>query len=146
MSKLEPVSTPLLLIVVGAHLDAERHDRLAAYTLQHRIQATLAESGAAIEPLVCTDLWQLNHDGLRAAPTISIGGPAVNALTAFLADKLPSAFAVDGRYVVQMDPELVEPSVACWGETAADTAAAVEAFADRYLDAFLDAARAQRSA
>jgi len=45
--------------------------------------------------LVCSDVWYLNNDPLRSRPTISIGGPGVNALSAYLADKLPSAFAIE---------------------------------------------------
>jgi len=89
---------------------------------------------------VCSDLWYLNNEALRSRPTVSVGGPDVNALTAYLADKLPSVLAVEDEYLVQMDPELVDVAACCWGAEAGATLAAVDGFAERYLDEFLDAA------
>lgn len=135
----------LILIVTGTHLDAERTDRAIAYGLRERVAGWLSRQGERVEVLVCSDVWYLNHDDLRAMPTISVGGPSVNALAAFFADKLPSTLAVDGVFVVQADPEFDEPVASCWGSTASGTAAAVDAFADRYLDEFMRAAcRAMR--
>lgn len=135
----------LILIVTGAHLRAEATDRQIAYTLRERLCQWLDQRGMGGSPsrpriLVCTDLWYLNNDPLRACPTVSIGGPGVNALTAFLADKLPSAFAVEDVLVVQADLDFPDRIAACWGTTAERTAAAVEAFTARYLDAFMQAA------
>ncbi|MFN0134463.1 MAG: hypothetical protein ACKVW3_18265 [Phycisphaerales bacterium] len=132
----------LILIVTGAHLDAERSDRAIAYGLRERIAGWFRERGELdAETVVCSDVWYLNHDELRSLPTVSVGGPTVNALAAYLADKLPSALAVDGVMLVQADPEFEEPVASCWGATPAGTAAAVEAFGERYLDAFMAAAR-----
>jgi hypothetical protein len=64
----------------------------------------------------------------------------VNALSAYLADKLPSAFTVENVLMVQADLDFTEVVACCWGRDAAGTAAAVEAFAERYLDAFMEAA------
>jgi hypothetical protein len=146
----------LILIVTGAHLFAEATDRPIAYSLRQRILDWLAahpestpDSHAPLsgEPtpriLVCSDVWYLNNDPLRSRPTISIGGPGANALTAFLADKLPSAFAIEDRLVVQADLDFPDVLACCWGTDVSATAAAVDAFCERYLDAFMEAAEAQ---
>jgi hypothetical protein len=131
----------LIPIVVGAHPRAEADDRPIAYALAAEIERRLDRAGGpAPRVTLCTDLWYLNDDRLRTMPTVSVGGPEVNALSAFLGDRVPSAFAIDGRLVVQMDLELGDPVACCWGVGAEATRAATEAFSDRYLDLFLDAA------
>ncbi len=153
----------LLLIVVGAHPRAESADRPIAYWLLDRVrerQAALAGVGGGAadvadslvetdgggwgepvtgkrRPLVCSDVWFLNDDSLRQCPVISVGGPRVNALSAYLGDKLPGALVVDGVFMVQLDVEFTERSVCCWGESAEGTCRAVELFCERYLDGFL---------
>ncbi|MCC6660546.1 MAG: hypothetical protein IT437_06630 [Phycisphaerales bacterium] len=127
------------LIVTGAHLIAERDDRPAAYRLRDAMLEAMGP-GDAGRVLVCSDLWYLNQPELRHDPTVSIGAPGVNALTAFLAGRLPTALAVAGRITVQLDPELADPVAACWGVGPAGTAQAVAAFAERYLPAFVEAA------
>jgi hypothetical protein len=138
----------LILIVTGAHLHAENTDRPIAYRLRQRLLEWLDSRGDFLEGdaprvLVCSDVWYLNNDPLRSRPTISIGGPGINALTAFLADKLPSAFAIEDRLVVQADLDFPDVLACCWGTDVTATAAAVEAFCDRYLDAFMEAAESQ---
>lgn len=141
----------LLLIVVGAHLRAEIADRPLAYRLRERILRRLEESrpgkpgfageqGRRIEPevVVCSDIWYLNNEDLRSQPTISIGGPGVNALGAYLADRLETAFVVEDVLAVQVDLDFVDPVASCWGTTPGSTAGAVDAFCERYLDGFLE--------
>ena len=140
----------LILIVTGAHLRAEACDRPLAYGLRQRIADWLKAHALPDDPanprvLVCTDVWYLNNDPLRSRPTVSIGGPGVNALSAYLGDKLPSAFAVEDVLLVQADPEFHDPIACCWGRDQPSTAAAVDAFADRYLDAFMEAATREPS-
>jgi len=138
-----------LLIVCGAHLEAERQDRPVAYGLAHRVRSWAelwAESEAdpaPLEPIVCTDVWYLNHDRLWTLPTIAIGHPGINALTAHLAGRLPDAFVVNDRLAVQMDPALEEPIAACWGVGTEATRDAVGVFEARYLDPFCQAACAR---
>lgn len=132
----KPTSRKPILIVVGAHLSAEVYDRPLAYRLRERV-LTVLESDDPERVVVCTDLWYLNRDQLRELPAISVGGPTVNAFTAYLGDKLPSTFAVDGRLVVQAAWDA--PLACCWGIDAAGTAAAVEAFAERHLEQWLGA-------
>jgi hypothetical protein len=139
-------TSQLILIVTGAHLQAEVGDRPVAYGLRQRLLDWMEERGMRTEPgvprvLVCSDLWYLNNDPLRVRPTISIGGPGVNALTAFLADKLPSAFAIEDQLIVQADLDFHDCLACCWGANTGATSAAVQAFCDRYLDAFMEAAQ-----
>jgi len=135
-----------ILIVVGAHPHAERHDRPLAYALRERILALLAlpsregeSTGTVPDVLVCCDLWYLNDESLKDAPTISIGAPGVNALAAFLASRLPSAYVVDDVLMVQLDPEMHTPIVSCWGTTPYATARAIDVFLDKYGQSFVDA-------
>ncbi len=139
----------LILIVTGAHLRAEIGDRPLAYGLRDRMldwvrgaseRDGVSGADAASRIVVCSDLWYLNRDELRARPTVSIGGPGVNALSAHLGDTLPSAFAVEGVLVVQLDLDADGRLACCWGVDHRTTAAAVDAFAERYLDDFMTAA------
>jgi hypothetical protein len=140
---LTPDTASLLLIVTGAHPAAEFHDRPVAYRLEQRIHQWLSQQSAGgpgpspLVPLVVSDMWYLNDDALRRRPTISIGSPAANALTAYLADKLPSAFVIDDQLIVQLDVTFQESNVCAWGHTPAQTASAVEIFAERYLSKYL---------
>jgi hypothetical protein len=129
----------MILIVVGAHLDAERDDRPLAYRLRNEILSHLEADGeeAPRTPVVCTDLWYLNDETLRGEPTIAVGRPEVNACTAYLAGRIPTALVVEDRYRIQLDPELVETRACLWGMTGRDTAAAVEMFVGRYLEGWL---------
>jgi hypothetical protein len=129
----------VLPIVVGAHLRAEVEDRPIAAALCAALTAAAGE-GFPLVPVVMTDLWYLNCEPLRVQPTVSVGHPEVNALTAYLADKLPSVLALDGRLIVQLDPEFIEAVACCWGADGLATAAAVEVFVARWSDAFLTAA------
>jgi len=140
-----PIDTSrLILIVVGAHLRAEVSDRPLAYRLRERLLTWLdrhaEREGAPPDVVVCTDLWYLNADDLRKRPTISIGPPGVNALTAYLADKVPSAFAIDNVLSVQLDTDFLDLTVCCWGNEQSATASAIDAFCERYLDAFMERA------
>jgi hypothetical protein len=139
-----------VLIVTGAHLSAEVYDRPIAYRLRDKLLAALGASDNVPRPpthdawppdrvVVCSDLWYLNRDQLRELPTISVGGPTVNALSAYLGDKLPSAFAVDGVFVVQADWSSQTPVACCWGIDAEATATAVETFVSRYLKDWIEA-------
>jgi hypothetical protein len=60
----------------------------------------------------------------------------VNALTAYLASRLPSVLAIDNTMIIQLDDRdcLV---ATCWGIDASTTAAAIEAFEEKYLEHFL---------
>ncbi|MBC7834334.1 MAG: hypothetical protein H7Y88_04435 [Phycisphaerales bacterium] len=148
----------LILIVTGAHLRSEVGDRPIAYGLRERmmrwIEGAFGESpagvGGSVDPdgeeksrprvVVCSDLWYLNDSSLRGQPTVSIGGPGVNALSAYLTDKLPGVLVVDDVLMVQMDPKLEDLTVSVWGIDHDATVTAAEAFTERYLDGFMEAA------
>jgi hypothetical protein len=127
-------------IVGGAHLRAEVGDRPTAYALRARLAEALGDA-CGLVPVVLSDVWYLNDDRLRTRPTISIGAPAVNALTAHLADRVPSAFVSDGVLMVQLDVGLEDLTACCWGVDSAVTAAAVGVFCDRYLARYARALR-----
>ncbi len=132
---------PLIMIVVGSSLHAEVGDRPTAYRLARRVEDHLEQiEGTRARCLVCSDLWYLNDAPLRHCPTISLGGPNRNALTAYLRDKVPSAFAIDGSLLVQVDLSYGQLDACCWGADDRLTAEAVDAFTERYLPQFVDAA------
>lgn len=137
----------LILIVVGAHLRAEVADRPLAYRLRERIEAWLEKHGQHLNPpvipLVCTDIWYLNQQELQRRPTISLGGPGVNAVSAFFADKLAAPDLPGGQVVVQVDPEMVDLRVSLWGRDHDLTVDALDRFVREHLDSYLRAAATQ---
>lgn len=130
-------------VVVGAHLRAEISDRAVAYELAERVSGAFARTGSSLAAVVCTDLWYLNDDRLRQRPTISIGEPEVSALSAYLADKLPHAYAVSETLLVQMDLPAGEALVNLWGRGPEETRVAARVFWERYLDHFTECALRQ---
>lgn len=134
----------LLLIVVGAHLRAEMQDRPLAYHLRDRIAQWQRdhegdEAGEAhpLTPMVCTDVWYLNNQELLQRPAIALGEPGVNAATAYLSNRLPTALVVDHTLRVHLDPEFVNVQACLWGVDSAATATAIDMFIERYLDEFM---------
>ena len=149
MSETEP-STPsrgeetnLILIVVGAHLRAEVADRPLAYRLKARVEAWLEKHGQNLNiPLVavvCSDVWYMNQEALHRRPTISVGGPGVNALSAYFGQKLPSVAVRDNQMVIQIDTEFVDLRVCVWGMNHDLTVDALDYFDRQYLDDYLRA-------
>lgn len=134
----DPLDSADVLVVVGAHARAEVDDRPTAYRLAESLR-----TGGAAGVLVLTDLWYLNHDELRTRPTVSVGSPEVNALTAYFGDKVPSVAARAGEWVVQFEEG--GPSLACcWGAGARRTDHAVEVFEREWLGRFMALVRAER--
>ncbi len=139
----------LVLVVVGAHIRAEVYDRAPAMRLREAIDETVAgrwrdagqgtDKQGAPQVIVLTDLWRLNDPLLAPLPQVSVGHPEVNALSAFLADKVPPAYVVDGELAVQFDAAAPEAVALCWGIDHAATDRAVDEFMARYLGAFADA-------
>ena len=134
----------LLLIVVGAHLRAEKADRPVAYglkeVLEQWLQGHAPEHSPLVVPVVCSDVWYLNNSELHGRPVISIGGPGVNALSAYYYQRLHTALAIEEKLVIQMDVELTDLRVAIWGADSDHTMAAVELFEKKYLDDFMQGA------
>lgn len=134
----------LILLVTGSTLEAELFDRPTAYALREAMLRRIPDGVDAASVVICSDLWYLNQDELRACPTISIGGPGTNALTAYLADKLPSAFVIEGSTIIQLDQSMLgepgETICACWGIDPERTTAAVAIFRERFFEDFMAAA------
>lgn len=133
-----------LFIVVGAHLRGEIEHRPLAYELQELIDRWLSRHDAkihdAFEPIVCCDIWYVNHPRLQLRPTVSIGQPSCNALSAYLEDRLPqSRLAEDVAFSLRLDEDLVDLRVGLWGTDDEQTAAACNLFQRRWLDAYLRA-------
>ncbi len=137
----------LLLIVVGAHLRAEMADRPLAYRLCERVRTWMEKYGAGLVPpvlpLVCSDIWYINDQDLQSLPTISLGGPGVNALSAYFHDKLKTAVARDEHYLIQLDAEFVDLRASIWGSNNETTVEALDYFVSHYLDGYLRAVATQ---
>jgi len=95
------------------------------------------------DPVVCSDIWFINNEDLHPQPTISIGGPGVNALSAYFVQKLDSAMVRDQEMIIQLDPEFVDLRVSVWGQNHDQTVQALDVFMRRYLPDFLRAVATQ---
>ncbi len=134
---LEDDLTGLLLIVTGSSLRAEMADRPLAYRLQKAIRKRMAAE-VVLRPVVISDIWYLNSEPLQQLPTISLGGPGVNALSQFFFSKLPTALGIDGLLLIQMDVALEDHRCCVWGLDHRKTAEALRVFTEcGYLDQFL---------
>jgi hypothetical protein len=134
-------STRLLLIVAGSTLRAEELDRPLAYYLKQRIDQALTASNPPLGPFrtyVVADFRWIREKKLQALPTISVGGPGVNALAREWLEEVPVSLAVDEQYYIQMDPDLEEPRASVWGMNNTTTQIAVSVFLDRFLPRFLE--------
>jgi hypothetical protein len=145
----------LIAIVTGIQLRAELGDRPLAYHVEREVRefldAHLPERQPGerpqLAPVVVSDVFYLNNDAHQSRPTIAIGGPGMNALTATLVEELPTALAIDETLVIQMNLDAgAEDAHRCavWGMTHLDTVRAVETFiAKGYLATFLNGVMAR---
>jgi hypothetical protein len=138
-------SVRLLLIVIGSTLRAEEMDRPLGYYLKARIERAIGEAvtngkqaldGFTVR--VIADFRWIHDEPLQVLPTISLGGPGVNALAHRWLEEVPVSLAYSDRYFIQLDPDLTEPRVSIWGMDNATTQIAVSVFVDRFLPSFLD--------
>jgi hypothetical protein len=143
MAKGHPLR--VLLIVTGSTLRAEEMDRPLAYYLKQRIEQALVEAVAkgrhgldGYVVRVVADFRWIHDEPLQGLPTISLGGPGVNALAHRWLEEVPVSLAFSERYFIQMDPDLAEPRASVWGMDNATTQIAVSVFVDRFLPRFLD--------
>jgi hypothetical protein len=143
MAKASPPR--LLLIVTGSNLRAEELDRPLGYYLKQRIEQSLSEAVTAgqhdLEDYavrVVADFRWIHDEPLQSLPTISLGGPGVNALAHRWLEEIPVSLAYSERYFIQMDPELTEIRASVWGMDNATTQIAVSVFLDRFLRRFLE--------
>jgi hypothetical protein len=131
----------LLLIVTGSTLRAEELDRPLAYYLKQRIDRAPTPTDPALGPFrvrVVADFRWIHEKKLQALPTISVGGPAVNALARDWLEVVPVSLAVDEQYYIQMDPDLEETRASIWGMDNPTTQIAVSVFLERFLPRFLE--------
>ncbi len=117
-------------------------DRPLAYYLKQQIERSLSEASAdGLEGYVVrvvADIRWIHDEPLQALPTISLGGPGVNALAERWLEEVPVSLAFNERYFIQMDPDLTEPHVSIWGMDNSTTQIAVSVFVNRFLPRFLD--------
>ncbi|WP_145076256.1 hypothetical protein [Poriferisphaera corsica] len=136
-----------LLIVTGSHLRAETADRPLAYKLQTKIEEWLTEHeqflNVNIDPIVCSDIWFLNNQDLQQRPVICIGGPGVNALSAYFAKFIPESAedetTGEPRVLIQIDPEFTDLHACIWGTNHELTTKGLDLFSEQYLDPYLRA-------
>ena len=135
----------VLLIVIGSTLRAEEMDRPLGYYLKQRVEQALSEAiadgqsdleGYAVR--VVADFRWIHDDPLQNLPTISLGGPGVNALAHRWLEDVPVSLAFNDRYFIQMDPDLTEARVSIWGMDNSTTQIAVSVFIERFLPRFLE--------
>jgi len=139
----------LLLVVTGSTIRAEEMDRPLAYYLKQQIEERLGVSSQGADLMssqascnyqvrVIADFRWIHDEFLQSLPTISLGGPGVNALSHRWLEEVPISLAYNERYFIQMDPDMGEPRVSIWGMDNATTQLAVSVFVDRFLHRFLD--------
>ena len=140
------VNDNTILIVTGSTLRAEQYDRPLAYQMRKEIFKTFTEISALdINPIppdviVLSDLWYLNSEQLHDLPTISIGGPKSNGVSAFYYNKLDHKLSVNDTVLIQMDPFLQKLKVAVWGQDPLSTQEAIDLFVKQsYLTDFVSA-------
>ena len=140
-------SLRLLLIVTGSTLRAEEMDRPLGYYLKRRIEEALSATSSAAEGKkvgdlsdyqvrVIADFRWIHDEFLQGLPTISLGGPGVNALAHRWLEEVPISMAYN-QFFIQMDPDLSEPRVSIWGMDNPTTQIAVSVFMDRFLPSYL---------
>lgn len=130
----------LFLIVTGSTLRAEEVDRPLAYYLKQRVEQALErlELARPFQVLVIADFRWIHDESLHELPTISLGGPGVNALAQNWLEEIPLSLAVDEQYFIQMDAEFEEPRASIWGMDNPTTQIGVAVFIDRFLPRLLD--------
>jgi hypothetical protein len=135
----------LLLIVTGSTLRAEEVDRPLGYYLKQRIDQALREAVAngrrdleGYVVRVIADFRWIHDEPLQSLPTISLGGPGVNALAHRWLEEVPVSMAYSERYFIQMDPDLADVRASVWGMDNSTTQIAVSVFVDRFLPRFLE--------
>lgn len=128
-----------ILIVVGSDINPEEKDRPIAYRLKQRIERSpLYGSLPFRKCVVISDSLFESDKIIQICPTISIGGPGVNALAARMAEKLPVYHSQEDAYYIQYDDEDSSNLICIWGMNQDMTQMAVDWFiTDGLLDKYL---------
>src|SRR4051812_13397272 len=108
----------LLLIVTGSTLRAEELYRPLAYCLEQRIEQPTAATAPNPGPFrvrVVADFRWIHEKKLQALPTISIGGPGVNALARDWLEVGPATPPVGQEDYNHNDPRPREGRAPPWG-------------------------------
>ena len=123
-----------IFLVTGSTLRAEEMDRPLAYFIRQRI------SQIDDRPVyVISDYRYLYENSFKRYPTISIGGPGINALGQKWLEDLPVAMADEGAFYLQLSEDGSEPlRASIWGMDHEATRVAVATFLENYLERFLD--------
>lgn len=130
-------------VVIGSMPAAQHGDLAAAQRVADAVDRALAARGSAARARIIGDAQRLGDRGSAHGPCVCIGHPEVNALAAFLLDRVPPAMVIDGELAVQFDAEAPEAVALCWGVSHEATARAAGVFIERFLESFADAAAAE---
>ena len=126
-----------VIIVTGSEIRAEERDRPTAYRLKEEIDRR-SDGQPFRRAVVVGDAWFLDHRVFHLNPSIAVGGPGVNRLTAELSQQVPVVWTQDQRSYVQVDFENPAKRAALWGVDAEATMLAVQTFVSRgFLDDLL---------
>ncbi len=116
-----------VVIVTGSDLRAEERDRPTAYRLKQEIDQR-SDGQVFRRAVVVGDTWFLENGIFHLNPSIAVGGPGVNALSAQLAQQVPVTWSQDQRAYVQADFDGDPKRALLWGMDAESTMIAVQAF------------------
>ena len=126
-----------VLIVTGSEIDAEMNDRPVAYELKGEIDRR-GGGRSFRRAVVVSDHWYAQNRIFHLCPTVAIGGPGVNRLSAALVNELPTILQRGERVFIQGDWDGEAKRASLWGADRAATAEAVERFVgDGLCEAFL---------
>jgi len=123
-----------ILIVVGSEIKPEEKDRPLAYKLQQRIAQSDKYGKLPFRKcIVISDILFEKDKIIQVCPTISIGGPGVNLVSARLVEKLPVHINKNNRYFIQYDKNPKNNRVSLWGMDQATTNEAIDTFINEGL-------------
>lgn len=116
-----------VVIVTGSDLRAEERDRPTAYRLKQEIDQR-SDGQVFRRAVVVGDNWFLENGIFHLNPSIAVGGPGVNGLSAQLAQQVPVTWSQDQRCYIQTDFDGDPKRALLWGMDAESTMNAVQAF------------------
>jgi len=128
-----------ILVVVGSEVKPEEKDRPLAYKLMNQIGQSEKYGGQPFRKcVVISDLLFENDKIIQVCPTIAIGGPGVNLVSAKFVDKLPVSVNRDNQFFIQSESDFKTNRVSIWGMDQATTNDAIDEFVNSgMLEKFL---------